>query len=231
MAAFRFSVRHVGYWRGQVHRWSTNYVFFGTPDSPPSAEDCQTMLLWDDQMCYGGNVSESGTYECAVYDLSKKGTHIAIYTRFDWKDPATWINPSGAAWTTTGVQKDQTMEVALVVEWAGGLGATGKPVYFRKWYHNVPISNPTGAGAQISAADLMSLSAHASGVRGLFGANGLLFGSKAGRIAGSPRILNWYGNHQMPKGKKKRKTAAAVRSDSIVGQLLAQLNAENHPYE
>lgn len=221
MTSYRFVVRHVGYWRGQIHRWSTSYVYSGTADSPPSGADCLKMLQWDDAMCYGGSASESGTYECAVYDMSRKGTHIAIITLFDWKDPGTWVNMAGTAWTTTGVFQDPTRENALVVEWAGGLGATGKPVYFRKWYHAVPVSSTTGAGAQISAADQASLLAHARTAQGIHGDNGLLLQAKSGRIAGEPRVLNYYGNHQMPKGRRKKKVSAAQAG--IIGQLITQI--------
>lgn len=200
---YRAVVRHVRYWRGAPHRWSTVYPFLGTPTSGLTTADAQSVLVADDKMCWGTQAAEGGTYECALYDQAVGGVPVAVYTAFDWTTPASWIKYGGAAWTTpTG--NEFGAEMALAVTWAAGLSATGKPVKLRKWYHALPISAASTPGAaDVSAASVTSLTAQANLITAVLSSKGLALGSPSGRFAGAAHVSNYYEAHQMPRGRRR----------------------------
>lgn len=202
---YRAVVKHVRYWRGRIHRWSTVYQYVGTASSAPTAADCQHILTLDDNMCYGEGASNGGTYECAIYNQASGGVPIAVYTRFDWTTPGTWVGYAGTAWGSVSVNQEPAAEVALLVEYPAGLGRTGKPVSLRKWYHAVPVSGSTAGSPDIGAAPLATLRTGAEALMGALGDLGLVLGSRSGRIGGDAHVQAFYGNHQMPKGRRKKK--------------------------
>lgn len=201
---YRAVVRHVRYWRGVIHRWSTVYPFLGTPSSGLATSDAQLVLAADDKMCWGAAASFGGTYECALYDQATGGVPIVVYTAFDWTTVSTWIKHNGSGWTTP-VANESTAEPALAVTWAAGLSSTGKPVKLRKWYHAVPSSSASSPGQpDINAGSVTSLTAAANAITGVLSAKGLALGSPTGRFAGSAHVSNFYENHQMPRGRRRK---------------------------
>jgi hypothetical protein len=209
MGNYRGVVRHVRYWRGNIHRWSTVYNFTGSGSYVPGTADAHNLLLADAKLCYPAGAVDQGIYECQIYNNATGGTAIATYTNADWENPATWIPPGGTGWTTTGLGFNANAETALVVEWAAGSSSSGKPVTLRKWYHSVPGSEVVGNGTQISGTDITSLTAAAQSLVGVFAANGLVLSSASGRLAGVAKVLPYFGNHQMPKGRKRKPLVTA----------------------
>ncbi len=208
--ALKFTVRHVRYWRGAIHRWSTDYSYVGSSSLSPDAGLCSSLLNLDDHMCYAGGSTEGGTYECAVYDPRAGGTALAVYTRFAWDTPGDWIGYGGAAWTTTGLDFEAAAEPCLLVEWPAGKSKTGKPVAFRKYYHAIPVSQAGSAGAHdVATADVTSLEAGAEALRSFLGAQGWSLGTPAGRLAGTGVVSPFYGSHQMPRGRRRKPLVTA----------------------
>lgn len=225
MPGVRFQVVHVRYWRGLIHRWSTDYQYNGSPSSSITAADCQTMLTADDKMCYGGGLAANGgTASCAAYS-SSGGVPLATYVAFDADTPASWIPYSGTAWgTTTGFVFNQVAEPALLVEWAGGLSSTGKPVKFRKFYHAVPNPGTTGSSSQVPSSSQTSLAAQATSMIGLFGSKGLVMGTPAGRLAGTASVSPYYAAHQLVRGRRRKTLSPGVYKDAagkdvVIGPL------------
>lgn len=202
----RAVVRHVRYWRGQVHRWSTVYQFVGTPSSGLTAADAQTVFAADSKMLYNAGAPNGGAYECDLYNQASGGVPIASYTAFNWEVPANWAAPINSVWTTTsGSDIGVPAEAALLVEWAAGLSKSGKPVKLRKWYHQVKVaSSQTGAGPDIVAADITALQTQAQAIVGCLGAKGLTLGSSTGRLAGTATVSQFYNNHQMSRGRRRK---------------------------
>ena len=203
----RAVVRHVRYWRGTIHRWSTVYQFVGTPTSALTADDATLVLEADDDMCYPAENFYMGTYECQLYDQAVGGVPIASVTRFNWENHAAWIPPTGMGWTTRGNVAVSTAEVALLVEWPAGLSRTGKPVVLRKFYHACEDNEPGPGSPDVGGSDLASLAERANTLKGTLAAKGLVLGSSSGRLAGAPRVNQFYVTHQMPRGCRKKATA------------------------
>jgi hypothetical protein len=209
LAVYRGVVRHVRYWRGGIHRWSTVYNFVGAPTRSLTVTDAQNLLTHDSAMCYRTSAANGGVYECQLYDQAVGGTAFATYTAFDWTTPGAWVAPTGTGWTTTGVAQEAVAETALQVEWAGGLSSSGKPVFMRKWYHMVPSSAVVGGAVQVGAADVASLQLAAQSIVGVFASAGLVLGSASSRLAGVASVKAFYGTHQMPKGRKRKALVTA----------------------
>lgn len=205
MASYRAVVRHVRYWKGQIHRWSTSYTFTGGGGGTPDSTDCATLLTNDDAMCYSFAAADGGTYACEIYDLAAGGSPIASHTAFDYTVPADWIPYSSDGWAAPPSDGFEiSAEVALLVEWAGGLSRTGKPVTFRKWFHAVPNAIVSPPAAQVSPTNITSLETAATTLQHSLGGRGLSMGSVSGRLAGSPTVQPFYGNHQMPRGRRRK---------------------------
>lgn len=206
MTDYRAVVRHVRYWRGAIHRWSTSYEFTGSGPTPGAAA-AQILLTADDKMCYSAaSPVTGGTYQCEIY-LASGGTPVGNYVAFPYATYASWIPHAATGWpgAHTGTA-EPVAEVALLVEWAGGLSSSGKPVKFKKWYHAVPESSPAAAGAvDVNPAAVTSLQAQALALQTCLSPTyGLVLGNSR-RLAGtSPVVLPYYGNHQMPRGRRKR---------------------------
>lgn len=150
-----------------------------------------------------------GTYECQAYNQASGGVPIAQYVHFDWTTPSSWIPYSASGYSTASGQADGTAEVALQVEWPAGLSKSGKPVILRKWYHAVPESTGAGSSAQVSAANVAALQTAANNLKLCLSSYGIQLGSATGRLAGNARVLPFYGNHQMPRGRRRKPLVTA----------------------
>lgn len=224
--SYRAVVRHVRYWRGNIHRWSTVYQFVGTPSATIDATACKAVLDHDVDMCYAIEQDNGGAYECQIYDHATGGVPIATYTVFDYNSPSTWVPYTAAAWSPLAVPLEPVAEVALLVEWRAGFSRTGKPVNLRKWYHSVPRSGATANSPDVGPTQLASLRSHAATMTGMLGAYGLTLGSSTGRFAGEASVQQFYGNHQMPKGR--RKTAAAKKESGLQGVIFKLVQDEQN---
>nr|CRY96083.1 hypothetical protein [uncultured prokaryote] len=206
---YRVVARHISYWRGNPHKWSTVYQYVGTPSTAIDTAACQTMLGLDDAMCYGPGAAGGGTYECEIYDQASGGVAVASYTAFDPTDVGAWPGYSGAAWADTHTYYEANLEASLSVEWAAGLSKSGKPVKLRKWYHALPFALVTPPAHDISTTDLTSLAAGALALTHGLGSYGLLLGSSTGRLAGSAQVNPYYESHQMPRGRRRKALVTA----------------------
>jgi hypothetical protein len=210
MADYRAIVKHVRYWRGSVHRWSTSYQMTGALSTPFTATAAQTLLTADDKICYSessGGVS-GGTYECAIY-AAGGGTPLASYTAFDWTTPASWIAYASTAWPVRTVLPDTNAENALLVEWPAGFSSSGKPVKFRKWYHAVPQTGGVGNTVDVSTSVAAGLATQANNIAiCLYATWGVALGT-SGRSPGTVHVSQYYGNHQMPRGRRRKALVSA----------------------
>ena len=212
MAQYRAIVEHVRYWRGAVHRWSTSYELTGTLTKPLDTTAAQTLLLADDKLCYSQVAGDGGTFACRIY-ASGGGTPLATYTRFDWTTPASWIAYGGAtAWGSPSATFCSQAETAALIQWPAGLSVRGKPIFFRKYIHAVPATSGSGAGADITGSVLTSLANQALATgNSLYSAYGITLGN-ARTVPGPPTVKPFYVTHQMPRGRRRKVSAATARS-------------------
>lgn len=218
MTDYRLVARHVRYWRGVVHRWSTVYPLTGTIASG----DYGTVIAALKTLEQGVNFQDpapaptrGGLYEIALYDQATGGVPIAVSTYFDWTTFAAWVPYTSAGWATAGRNYEAAAEVSLAVRWAAGLSRTGKPVYFRKWYHAVPTSSANGT-RDVGATDVTNLTGIFTAQMAVIGGKGALLGN-GGRLAAlSPTVELFYENHQMPRGRRRKGSTASVPSGAAV---------------
>jgi hypothetical protein len=228
MAQYRAIVEHVRHWRGGIHRWSTSYLMTGSLTAPLDATACQTLMLADNKMLYQKSSGVDGSaYKCSIYAASG-GVPIASYTAFDWETPASWTPVVGSVWTAAATACDAVAETACLVEWPAGLSSTGKPVKFRKWYHQVPPSAAAGGAVDILSAQVTALNTQANAISVcLYSGYGIALGT-AGRLPGTPVTSPFYGNHQMPRGRRKKTTTSTAKQASDFEQVLQLIESQGY---
>lgn len=206
--SYRGVVKHVRYWRGAIHTWSTVYPFIGTLSSALAATDAQALLVADAKMCYGA-AGTGGAYQCELYNTASGGVPVATYTAFDHTNPSAWPGAVGSVWTVS-TAFNAVAEPALLVEWAAGTSSSGKPVKLRKWYHAVPISPAaSGSAVDVPTAQATLLAAQATALEGVLGSKGLALGSPKGVFATGATVSSFYSNHQMPRGRRRKALVTA----------------------
>lgn len=215
MSNYRMVARHVRYWRGVVHRWSTVYQFTGTLASGSYAAAIAVLATMEGKVnyCQSGAV-DGGLYEIALYNSSSGGVPVAVATYFPYATPGSWIPYTSTGWAVTSSILTPAAETSLQVEWAAGLSSSGKPVHYRKWYHSVPQVAGTEPTQDIPSGTLTSLTtAFTTGIAGI-SALGIQLGSGSRLAATTPVVSPFYGSHQMPRGRRRK--VAKLTSDGAV---------------
>lgn len=206
MTDYRAIVRHVRWWRGNIHRWSTSYEFTGSGTTPNTAA-CTTLATNESPLLYDTSTTgkQGGIYEVQFY-LASGGTPVASETFFDYTVPTAWTGYNGAGWgATRTATPDPLGEVALGIRWQAGYSSTGKPVFFRKWYHSVPVSNVGGGNPDIGSTVQTSLAAAALTLQTCLAPTyGLSMGNSRRLASTTPVVSPYYENHQMPRGRRRK---------------------------
>lgn len=220
MGNYRAVVRHVRYWRGIPQKWSTVYQYGGVPSIPIDNGDAEAVLTADDNLCWGLSPADGGTYGCDIYNQVSGGVPIASVRLFDPEDTGAWPGFSGGAWGGGTLGQLSSAETALQIEWAAGLSSSGKPVKLRKWIHAVQDTGAQGPAVDLDSSLVTSLTVGANLVQHALGAKGLSLQSASGRLAGEAVVLPHYGNHQMPKGRKRKALVSSSGRVSFPASLL-----------
>lgn len=205
MTNYRMVARHVRYWRGAVHKWSTVYPFTGTLTSGNYGAAITFLKNMEQQVNYSkSGENGGGLYEIALYDQASGGVPIAVSTYFPWATPGSWVPYNALGWGARTYELNPVAEAALQVEWPAGLSSSGKPVSFKKWYHSVPNEQNLPGTPDIVGSDVTALTtALTTGIAGISGL-GAQLGHGSRLAATTPVIRTYYGNHQMPRGRRKR---------------------------
>lgn len=229
MADFRLVARHVRYWRGAIQKWSTVYPLTGSISSSDYGAVIAALKVLEQGVCYGGNLAANGgLYEIALYDQATGGVPVAVTTYFPEGTPGSWVAYTGAAWTlSSSLGIIPEAETALQVEWPAGLSKSGKPVIFRKWYHSVPYVLAAGPAVNVAPADVAAIQAFIQAQMSVIGGLGLLLGNSSRLAAMTPRVLAYYGNHQMPRGRRRPKADASSSSEAFAQILEIAENQAN----
>jgi hypothetical protein len=210
MTNYRIVARHVRYWRGIVHKWSNVYPFTGTLSSGDYGTALGHIHDAEQSVCYPApGAAGGGIWETALYNQASGGVPVAVATYFDYFDPDTvgdWIPYDGDAWEFTTDELLSAAEAALSVRWAAGLSSSGKPVFFRKWFHAVPVNPSSPPAPDVTSTNRTSiatiLTVHLNAIGGLGAPMG-----NGGRLASStPLVDQFFGAHQMPRGRRRPPT-------------------------
>lgn len=221
MAAYRYQVVSVGWWRGKIKRWNTTFNYAGTSS--------QTAALYSKMQAAGypnpGDVTgdcSGGVASIAVYNPTG-GTPISNTVYFDWQTPSEWIPYTGTAWSsiTEGTPLDASGEsAAVILGLMGALSSSGKPVFTRKYLHAIPSRTAVDyADPDISSTVQAALVA-------LFTSAWMAnpAGTQPSQITCDP----WYLNHQRVRGRRRTATQVATESFSagvVVGAGAAASDA------
>lgn len=220
MTVFRVVTRHVRFWKSEIHRWSNVYHFTGTGGGTPNASDLDAFNALEDALLYGPSASDGGTYAVDLYDQASGGMPIVSVSLFDPTDTGSWAGYGGAGWVGTGMSFLGIAEPALLIDWSAGLSHTGKTVNLRKWYHSVPEPQGGDDGNNVSSPNLAALTTAATALQHGFSSYGLLMCSGSGRFAGSATVQPYYGNHQMPRGRRRKALVSSAGKVSFPASLL-----------
>lgn len=210
MTDYRLVSRHVRYWRGSVHRWSTVWRFTGTFTGPGLVSATTALHDLEQGVNYPGiSTHQGGLYEISIYDHATGGVPVLTTTYFDWTNPAVWINYTGSAWAAPFGVAVGNAEAAVVAEWHAGVSRTGKPVRFRKWFHMTPVTVASSGGADISPTDVSNIQALIDSKVAVIDGLGVQMGNGSRLAALNCTVLPHYGNHQMPRGRRRRALVTA----------------------
>nr|CRY97320.1 hypothetical protein [uncultured prokaryote] len=229
MTDYRMVARHVRYWRGLVHHWSTVWPFTGTLASGDWATAILAIQVLETGVCWGGgSAGAGGLYEIALYDQATGGVPIAVENYFDPDTPGDWVAYVGDAWPSGHTGFVSAAEVALQVEWRAGLSSSGKPVYFRKWFHSVPNGGGAGASVDVNGASQTAIEAYIQAQTSIVGGLGAPLGRGSRLAATTPTVAAAYGNHQMPRGRR-RKLSTTKAKESVNYQEILEILQNSNP--
>lgn len=197
-------------WRDGQHDW---HLVGNHSGSSFNAADAQTFMTGAESPFalsfapFIGTVGSS-VVRAAYYD-GETSAPIFTATYDGTHEPPSPLHPTGLAFDNPS-EAQEPLEVCVMIEAQAGLSSRSKPVYMRKFVHGIPTGNiTTGTGNVpnwVFTADAAA-AATAMGDGSWFGNR--VYCSPSGR---QPSTNDWVallvpGNHQMPRGRK-RKTAA-----------------------
>lgn len=210
-----------GTWRGKLHQFHIAANHSGSAFNATDAETFMTGASSPYKLTFGPfQAAEGITCVAAKY---YDGTHSSpIWEAFyDTDNPApTNLEPTQSAFGILPSATAYPLEMCVMLESNVGFGSTGKPVYNRKFLRGAPLGaigntsgDPTwtfGTGAQADAAT--------AGDGSWFGTR--VYISPTGKQGDTWAALTNIGNHQIPRGRK-RKTSSA--SNSVGSSILHAL--------
>lgn len=227
MTDYRMVARHVAYWRGAIHHWSTVWPFVGTLTTANQGPAIAAIKTLEQAVGYKGRTGEApgGLYEIALYDQATGGVPIDVATYFDPTTPGAWVDYASTGWGSVASACDSSLESALGVRWAAGLSSSGKPVYFRKWFHAIPSSLAVPGAVDVTSTSVTLLASALTTGLNTVGGLGAPMGRGSRLAATTPVINPFYENHQMPRGRRRKVAGASasglpLRIDPSTGELV-----------
>src|SRR5579875_1297503 len=209
-----------GTWRGAAHKFS---IVGNTSGSALNATDAQTFLEGEQSpfaVTFGHFMS--GTID-VIGSKYYNGTDSApVYeANYDPGSAPANLHPDAAAFTTT-TGSVLPLEVCCVLEARCGTSSTSKPVFLRKFLRGAPSEalQVSGTSAVWAFSDNAQIYAQACGNGSWY--NSITYVSPKGAAADSSgwSAITYPGNHQVPRGRKKKASATSAAQSSLLSQLL-----------
>lgn len=222
----RIVIDHARYWRGVAHVWSTTYFFGGGDWDPGEAATVGSNIAAAETEClFPGPANSGGFIETRGYNAALGApVYVNAYGNID--TPSTWEAYSGTAWgAVSDPIYDTAAEACFYLETPlAGLSTTGKPVKSVKYMHSVPVIEGSGGpGDGIPANVITAISTAFAFLNSGTGPNNRRMISNGGRFpSGPPTVRPYIGNHQMPQGRRKKKSAGGV---TLTASLVKDLSA------
>lgn len=209
-----------GFWRGSPHTWVNRYVMSG---AQPSAADALTVigaLKHIEDVVYpelGGGVGV-GFVEGRAYP-SGNGSSFASVAYNTSLAPATATGFAGPTGGYASLDFSTTLESCLVIETKlAGLSSTGKPVFLRKYFRGISDANTESVGnTPIAAGDLAIIKASTVPWQtGVGASNWVVIGNSGAQAQSAPQPLQYVGNRQVPKGRKRTGTSSLSLTAKLI---------------
>jgi len=213
-------------WRVGEHNWSLTGNHSGSSFDAADAETFMTGTASPFALAFGPFIDAAGTtvVRAAYYDgAASAPVWEAIYSS---ESPApTPLVPTGTAMLADDDQGP--LETCVILEAQAGVSARNKPVYLRKYIHAISGGNTTSGDTGIrwtfDAGTIHTNAAKSMGDGTWFGTR--VYISPTGRQPASDAWtpLPAPGNHQMPRGRKRKITTTGTTSSllSEIEQLAA----------
>lgn len=198
-------------WRAGLHEW---HLVGNHSGSSFSATDAQTFMTGASSpfaLSFAPFISSwsSTVVRAAYYNGS---TSAPIFTAtYDTAHPApTPLEPTGAAFDAAP-DLQEPLEVCVLLEAQAGLSTRSKPVYMRKYIHACPAGNLASGTGKVPNWTFGAGAAAAATAMG----DGSWFGNRVycSPTGRQPATNDWAplivpGNHQMPRGRKRKMSSS-----------------------
>lgn len=197
-----------GWWRGSQHTWVNRYVLSGAQPAQGDAQVVISILQDIENRIYPNTAAGAGVgfVQGRAYP-SGKGSYFASIGYNVSLAPSTATGFTGPTSGYGNLNNEATLESCVVVETRlQGLSSTGKPIFLRKYFRGFGANGgEITQGGALNPVDLGKItSTVAPWTSGMGPNNWVVIGSSGAQSAASPAPLQYLGNRQVPKGRKKK---------------------------
>lgn len=209
------------YWRGKEHNWVNRYVLSGSDPDASDATSVITQLKGIENQIHPEVAAGEGVgfVEARAYASTGYAPFVTVPYNADL-DPGSATGFAGPSYSGAHTIFAPTLETCLLVETLmTGLSSTGKPIFARKYFRGISFSGPYAAvPTQIPSTDVAGIGALCAPWKtGLGGGSWVVIGTGGRLMSGVPTVHPQLVAHQIPRGRKKKSTAAAVASGTSSG--------------
>lgn len=198
-----------GYWRGLLHNFSIVGNHSGTSFGQSDAQTFMEGTASPYALCFGVFQCSSIVVVASRYYDGQASAPVFAAEYNEANPVPTPLVPTGLAYGTDTSEDYLPLEVCCDLSSDIGLSATSKPVYNRKYLRGVP---KTALAVGTENSPVFTIATAGVAAASSLG-NGDLYGGRYYISPGARSADNWVastqcGNHQIPRGRKRKATSA-----------------------
>lgn len=197
------------YWRGNPHSWVNRYVMSGDDPTATAAQEVIGDLMAIENVLHAEVASGLGVGFVQGRAYSKNGgPPLAVVNYNESKAAGTATGFTGGTYDSVTLVQATTLEQCLETRTPlATLSSSGKPVYLRKFFRGVSMNAEQEVDAPniIPAGVITALSAVIQPWKTGLGSNSyVVIGTSGRQASGDPTFVDYFSNHQVPRGRKKK---------------------------
>lgn len=210
-----------GTWRGTTHKFQ---ITGNTTGSALSSSDAQAFLegsLSPFALSFAPFLATEGTEVIGSRYYNGTSSAPVYEADYDPGSPPAALVPTATAFTAPDTDS-LPLEVCVMLEARVGTSSKGKPVFCRKYLRGAP-RNGVAAGGGWAFASGSAADAATMGDGSWY--NSITYASPSGATADSSgwSALVEPGNHQVPRGKKRKVASSGSSGSSLLNSLLTAI--------
>lgn len=210
-AHWEIQIQKQAFWRGRPHIWNNRYIMSGPNPTAAQAVTVINALHDIENAVYGPQAAGAGVgfVRGKAYPAGL-GSYFASVLWNDTEAPATATGFTGHSYSGLGwgVDLENCLDIRMPLT---GLSSRGKPVYVRKFFRGFVSFNGANTTTPIPSTDRNYIAATVLPWQTGMGANNWVVIGKSGRQAsGPPQVEQYIGAHQVPRGRRKPKSATTT---------------------